>query len=216
MCCRFGTDNQKETYSKAQISEVVRTARRRGVVIVPEFDPFTALGFPFDFGREQHGPLHLACPDCDDRFGSCYVVRPEFAESLQGGPSGRGTQFIDIKLKVVPQLKRNSFCNVNKSFSSTRCTTLYYLRKNTRVHVIVELEIQQNSFSRVAPSDSSTCRISAMWHGRHDLVPLASPAFSAEQPMGGGCARRKGKWAADVDEGAGVGADVCGGSAKMG
>ena len=137
-------------------------------------------------------------------------------EYVQGGPSVPGTQFIDIKLKVVPQLKRNSFCNVNKSFSSTRCTTLYYLRKNTRVHVIVELEIQQNSFSRVAPSDSSTCRISAMWHGRHDLVPLASPAFSAEQPMGGGCARRKGKWAADVDEGAGVGADVCGGSAKMG
>ena len=128
MCCRFGTDNQKETYSKAQISEVVRTARRRGVVIVPEFDPFTALGFPFDFGREQHGPLHLACPDCDDRFGSCYVVRPEFAESLQGGPSGRGTQFIDIKLKVPPQhklRKGNSGFDVNIRLSSTRWTTLY-------------------------------------------------------------------------------------------
>ena len=57
--------------------------------------------------------------------------------------------------------------------------------------------------------------MSAMWHGRHDLVPLASPALSAEQPIGGGCASRKGKWA----EGAAAGEDlsaVCGGSAKMG
>ena len=65
-----------------------------------------------------------------------------------------------------------------------------------------------------------------MWHGRHDFVPLASPAFSDEQPMGGGCARRKGKWAADEVDRAGAAAAedeesddlsaVCGGSAKMG
>ena len=56
-----------------------------------------------------------------------------------------------------------------------------------------------------------------MWQGRQDFVPLASPAFSAEQPMGGGCASRKGKCAADVDEGVGDGLSaVWGGSAKMG
>ena len=48
---------------------------------------------------------------------------------LQGGPSGRGMQFVDIQLNVPPQyhlfiLKRNSNFNVNKGLSSTRWTTL--------------------------------------------------------------------------------------------
>ena len=39
---------------------------------------------------------------------------------LQGGPSARGIQFVDIKLKVPPQyelllLNRNSYFNVNKT-----------------------------------------------------------------------------------------------------
>ena len=52
--------------------------------------------------------------------------------NIQGGPSGHGIQFVDIKLKVLPQyelliLKRNSYVNVNvnKRLSSTRWTTLY-------------------------------------------------------------------------------------------
>ena len=34
---------------------------------------------------------------------------------IQGGRSGRGTQVVDINLKVPPQYKllRNSYCNVN-------------------------------------------------------------------------------------------------------
>ena len=46
---------------------------------------------------------------------------------VHGGPSGRGTLFVDIKLKVPPQYKLillNSYFNVNKSLSSTRWTTL--------------------------------------------------------------------------------------------
>ena len=57
--------------------------------------------------------------------------------------------------------------------------------------------------------------MSVMWHGRHDLVPLASPGFSGEQAIGGGCASRNGKCAvdgADEDEDD----DGGGGSAKMG
>ena len=49
--------------------------------------------------------------------------------SLQGGPSGRGTLFVDITIKVLLHykpliLKLNSYLNVNKSLSSTRWTTL--------------------------------------------------------------------------------------------
>ena len=52
---------------------------------------------------------------------------------VQGGPSGRGIQFVDIKFKVLRQyellmLKRKSYFNVNKSLSATRWTTLYYAR----------------------------------------------------------------------------------------
>ena len=44
--------------------------------------------------------------------------------TIQGGPSGRGIQYVDIKLKVPPQyklliLKRNSYFNVNKRLSSS-------------------------------------------------------------------------------------------------
>ena len=57
--------------------------------------------------------------------------------------------------------------------------------------------------------------MSAMWHGRHDLVPLASPGFSGEQAIGGGCASRNGKCAVDgADEDDDD--DGGGGSAKMG
>ena len=53
--------------------------------------------------------------------------------TIQGGPSGRGTQFVDIKLKLMPQYKllilnRNSYFNVSKRLSSTRRTTLYMYR----------------------------------------------------------------------------------------
>ena len=61
-------------YSKEQVSEVVETARQRGVVVIPEFDPLRGLGFPFEYGREEHGSLHLQCPECNGYFGSCYVV----------------------------------------------------------------------------------------------------------------------------------------------
>ena len=49
-------------------------AGQRGIVVVPEFDPFGAIGFAFEFRQEEHGPLYLACPGCDIRIGSCYVV----------------------------------------------------------------------------------------------------------------------------------------------
>ena len=49
------------------------------------------------------------------------------------GPCGRGTLFVDIKLKVPPQytllmLKRNSYFNVNKRMSTTRWTTMYLFK----------------------------------------------------------------------------------------
>ena len=48
---------------------------------------------------------------------------------IQGGPSGHGKQFVDIKFKVPPKyklliLKRKSYFNVNKSMSVTRWATL--------------------------------------------------------------------------------------------
>ena len=61
-------------YGKGQIREIGSFARRKGVIIVPEFDPLSGLGHAFEFGREEHGALHFACPDCDDDIGSCYVV----------------------------------------------------------------------------------------------------------------------------------------------
>ena len=69
-----------------------------------------------------------------DAEGSDVPVYAPFAvESqcqIQGGPSGRGILFVDIKLKVQPQykliiLERNSFFEVNKRLSSTRWATLY-------------------------------------------------------------------------------------------
>ena len=53
-----------------------------------------------------------------------------FLSQLQGGSSGRGIQFVDMKLKVLLQckrliLKRNCYCNVNKMLSLTSLTTLY-------------------------------------------------------------------------------------------
>ena len=70
-----------------------------------------------------------------DAEGSDVPVYAPFAvESqcqIQGGPSGRGILFVDIKLKVPPRykfqiLKCNSFLKVNKKLSSTRCATLYF------------------------------------------------------------------------------------------
>ena len=58
------------------------------------------------------------------------VCVPFFLTSLQqGGPTGRGTLFVDIKLKAPLQYKLlilKSYFNVNKSLSSTRWTTLYF------------------------------------------------------------------------------------------
>ena len=61
--------------------------------------------------------------------------RPYFTDSVQSGPSGRGTQFVDIKLQVPPQYKlfiqkRNSSSNVHKRLSLTRLTTLYTVEQN--------------------------------------------------------------------------------------
>ena len=58
-----------------------------------------------------------------------------FEDNL-GDPSGHGTQFADIKWKVLPKnklltLKRNSYFYVNKSLSSTRWATLYLWRDVT-------------------------------------------------------------------------------------
>ena len=57
---------------------------------------------------------------------------PENEIILQGNPSGRGTLFAVIKIKVLPQykfllLKWNSYFNVNKRLSSTRWTIPYTL-----------------------------------------------------------------------------------------
>ena len=68
-----------------------------------------------------------------------YVVKPIlhnvgidhpnfFSAGVQGGPSGCRTQLVDIKFIVPSQfkliiLKRNSYCNVNKSLSSNRWNT---------------------------------------------------------------------------------------------
>ena len=60
-------------------------------------------------------------------------------KSIQGGPSGHGTQFFDIKLKVMPQykllvLKCYPYCNANKSLYSTRWTTLYNISNSWPAH----------------------------------------------------------------------------------
>ena len=56
--------------------------------------------------------------------------RRYFPPIVQGGPSGHGVQFVDIKLTVPPLYtllirKRNYYVNVNKSLSLTRWTTLH-------------------------------------------------------------------------------------------
>ena len=46
-------------------------------------------------------------------------------KQLQGGPSGRGTQFADIKIKYeLLIVKLNSYLNVNTSLTPTRWTTM--------------------------------------------------------------------------------------------
>ena len=56
-------------------------------------------------------------------------VQVLFTPEIQGGPSGRITQFVALKLKVPTQckvlkVKPNSYFIVNKSFFSTRWTSL--------------------------------------------------------------------------------------------
>ena len=53
----------------------------------------------------------------------CFDVQ----QKLQGGPSGRGMQFVDIKLKVPPEYKfliLNAIQHVNNNLSATRWASL--------------------------------------------------------------------------------------------
>ena len=83
------------------------------------------LYFPFILVATKWIRSKIGC-STDDWLG----ISRKAGFALQGGPSGRGTMFVDIKFKVPPQyelliLKHNSYCNVNERLSSTRWTTLY-------------------------------------------------------------------------------------------
>ena len=101
---------------------------------------FSIAGIP---DAQLHRGLHLGHRGAR-RLGHCLRRARVYQEVLprhnsimrlrdrgtKGVPSGCGTLFVDVKLKVLPLykfliLKRNSYCNVNKRVSSTRWTTLY-------------------------------------------------------------------------------------------
>ena len=69
---------------------------------------------------------------------------------VQGGPSGRGILFVDIKLKVLPHyellLLQNAtlFSKVTKRLSSTRWATLYTRKKYSFQNVLLSGMLKQN------------------------------------------------------------------------
>ena len=118
---------------------------------------------PFSLDKTKWSAMHLLP-----------VVQPLISIYVQGGPSGRGMQSVDIKLKVPLEYKLlirkcNSYLNVNKRLSVTRWATLYGCMLGTLYFT--------------CPQPATACTAQFPLPARaHPFLPLFAPAhlFASE------------------------------------
>ena len=87
-------------------------------------------------------PSFFACRDDPTDVINAGTTLSHYHYRVAGGPSGRGTLFIDIKFRVLTLyklliLKRNSQFEVNKRLSMTRWATLYCFAPRSRAYDVV-------------------------------------------------------------------------------
>ncbi len=69
---QFGSTDHRRRFSRKDTFQLVMYARRRGIFILPEFDPSTDLGYAWDFWTLWGEPLYVQCDNCD--YGTCTQV----------------------------------------------------------------------------------------------------------------------------------------------